>query len=126
MFAVIIDPIRRDRHARDGSCLRGPCMGERIPATRWRAGMLRDVSDTQEQLKRRGEGGEPKQKWRPAPDEQRYRQQDYLHEQKPPHCARGRLCALDIGDRCVKLGPVLHIERAPSIGVGFAVAAFGG
>ena len=101
-------------------------MGERIPATRWRAGMLRDVSDTQEQLKRRGEGGEPKQKWRPAPDEQRYRQQDYLHEQKLPHCARGRLCALDIGDRCVKLGPVLHIERAPSIGVGFAVAAFGG
>ena len=99
MFAVIIDPIRRDRHARDGSCLRGPCMGERIPATRWRAGMLRDVADTQEQLKRRGERGEPKQKWRPAPDEQRYRQQDYLHEQKPPHCARGRLCALDIGDR---------------------------
>ena len=94
MFAVIIDPIRRDRHARNDAGLRGPCMGERIPTTRRRAGMFRDVADTQEQLKRRRERGEPKQKWRPAPDDQRYCQQDCLHEQKPLHCARGRLCAV--------------------------------
>ena len=57
MFAVIIDPIRRDRHACYNAGVRGPRMGERIPTTRWRAGMLSDVTDAQEQLKRRSERG---------------------------------------------------------------------
>ncbi len=75
MLAVIIDPIRRDGRTGDQTRISGPRMGEWVTAAGRGAGMFGNVADTQEQLKSRGQCGQPQQKWHPAPDEQRYRQQ---------------------------------------------------
>ncbi len=59
MFAVIIDPIRCNGHARDEAGIGGSGVGKRVTAASWCARMFGDVPDAQEQLEGRSKCDQP-------------------------------------------------------------------
>ena len=75
-------------------------------------------------MKCRRKRGQPKQKWRPAPNRQRYREQYRLHNQEQAHGARGRFDAFNIGDWRADPGSVLHVERPACMRVSLTRAVF--
>ena len=112
MFAVIIDPIRRQRHPHQHIGFGGACVAERVITTGGGAGMFGNVADPQDQLEGGRQRRQPDQERPDAERGQADQQHDQLDQQEAPDGSRRPFSTLKIDHRSRDSGCAVAVERS--------------